>query len=539
MGALTAKASVAGPARPGVPGRESAGNGGGVCGKVLVFEVAGRLFAMELDRLEEIVADLAVTPVPRTPPFFLGLVNLRGGVIPLLDARSRLGCPAGRDEAGQCFVLVRADNRVLGLAVDRVRGIVEAGAARREALPGDPALGLTAGFAREALHVAGWHGLALVLDIDAVCRFSLTLPGPGTVAVARPAPAGSDAVRAGSRTAASQGGRLFTFEAGGLRLGLPLEALRRIVPYAAPAAPPHRRPGLLGYLDDNQRLTPIVDPIRLLRPAQARTYRPGFILFLALAGRPVGLAVEGLGRIIAWTPPVAAMDPASPVLDVVPDGGAGAPVFVLSPEALLGPDFLEGLDGAGALAVEAGQEAKGGASGLAGLPNAAPTDVYVRFGLGDETMALPMDRVREVSPVEALAPVPRAPRGIAGLLNLRGTIIPAMDLRQRLGLPGPRPEPDGQARILVAASGDGLCGLVVDRVYKPLSLARDRIAPLPAGCDAEVVRRFVLGAARVDGGRPLLLLDLDGVVGDDRPAPGPARASVLSNPREAGHADQA
>ncbi len=533
MGALTANASVAGPAR----------SGGDPCGKVLVFEVAGRLFAMALDRLEEIVADLVVTPVPRTPSFFLGLANLRGGIIPLLDARDRLGCPAGRDEIGQSFVLVRADNRVIGLAVDRVRGIVEAGATRREALPGDPGLGLTAGFAREALHVEGGRGLVLGLDIDAVCRFSLTSSGVGTSAVSRSAPAGSDTVRAFSRTADSQGGRLFTFTAGGLRLGLPLEALRRIVPYAAPVAPPHRQPGLLGYLDDNQRLTPIVDPIRLLRPTQATTApgsQPRFILFLALAGRPVGLAVAGLGNIIPWTPPVAAPDPASPVLDVVHDDGTGAPVFVLRPEALLGSDLLEAMnDGQGVLAAGAGQEAEGGPGGadaLAGRQHEAPTDVYVRFGLGDQTMVLPMDRVREVSPVEALAPVPRAPRGIAGLLNLRGTIIPAMDLRKRLGLPGPRPEPDGQARILVAASGQGLCGLIVDRVYKPLSLGRDQIAPLPAGCDAEAVRRFVLGAARVDGGRPMLLLDLDGVVGDDRPDPGPARASVLSNPREADHA---
>lgn len=540
MGALTAKASVAGR-----PGRESAGQAGDACGKMLVFEVAERLFAMELDRLEEIVADLAVTPVPRTPPFFLGLANLRGGVIPLLDARGRLGCPPGRDGSGQIVVLARADNRVLGLAVDRVRGIVEAGAARREALPSHAGLGLTSGFVREALHVAGGPGLVLVLDIDAVCRFSLTPSGVAASAVSRPAPAGSDAVRAGSRTTDSQGGRLFSFEAGGLRLGLPLEALRRIVPYAAPAAPPHPQPGLLGYLDDNRRLTPIVDPIRLLRPAQATTApagRPRFILFLALAGRPVGLAVESLGNIIPWTPPVAAPDPASPVLDVVHDDGTGAPVFVLAPQALLGPDRIESLDGEGALAAEAGQptgSGPAGASALAGRRHEAHTDVYVRFGLGDQTMALPMDRVREVSPVEALAPVPRAPRCIAGLLNLRGTIIPAMDLRERLGLPGPRPEPDGQARILVAASGRGLCALVVDRVYKPLSLGRDQIAPLPVGCDAQVVRRFVLGAARVDGGRPMLLLDLDGVVGDDRPDPGPARASVLSNPREAGHAHQA
>ena len=516
--------------------------------KVLVFETAGRLFAIPLDRLEEIVEDLAVTPVPRTPPFFLGLGNLRGGIVPLLDVRGRLGWPAA-DDRPRRYVLVRANQAVTGLAVDRVRGMLAPGDFCAEPLPRHGDLGLRRGFAALALHTAADGAVILGLDVDALCRVALATREGTAPAASRFSPSATGQAGDAAR-AAGRGDRLFSFEAAGARLALPLETLRRIMPYTPPAAPPDRGPGLLGLVCDKERLVPVFDPKVLLdagESAPCSGQRPGFILLLDLAGHSVGLAVDRLDGILDWpgddAARAAAREPEALFLDVVGDGGPGGPVFVLCPESLFGRAARD--------APQACGEGTAAAIGAPPSPEAvAPSradgdacELFIRFGVGDETLALPMECLREVSPVEAIVPVPRVPDAVAGLLNLRGTIIPAMNLRTRLGLPGP-PAGTGrgeQARILVTAMGGQLCGLVVDRVLRPLRLGRGAIGPVPETCLSGRGPRFVRGVAKAEDGRPVLILDAASVIGtgvDDQAARERRTpdAAVRAQKREDGHA---
>ena len=131
--------------------------------------------------------------------------------------------------------------------------------------------------------------------------------------------------------------------------------------------------------------------------------------------------------------------------------------------------------------------------------------------LADEHYGLDIARVFEIIRNQPITPVPRAPSFVKGVINLRGRIIPVVDLRGRFGMP--EAEPTKETRIVVAESASTRVGLIVDSVSEVLLLPIDSVEVTPgvaAGADAEYLR----GIAKL-GDRLVLLLELDGLFGLD------------------------
>jgi purine-binding chemotaxis protein CheW len=129
---------------------------------------------------------------------------------------------------------------------------------------------------------------------------------------------------------------------------------------------------------------------------------------------------------------------------------------------------------------------------------------YLGFLLEGELYGVRLDQLREVAPLGRLRRLPGAPRGVAGLVNLRGEILCALDTRALLDLPSAA---SGAPAYLVVLRGfDEPLALVVDAVADIYSLDPEQIEPPPATWPAERAARFA-GMARVADGI-MGLLDL-------------------------------
>ena len=124
------------------------------------------------------------------------------------------------------------------------------------------------------------------------------------------------------------------------------------------------------------------------------------------------------------------------------------------------------------------------------------------FTIDGRIAALPIDSVREILREPLVTPVPLAPEGVAGVINVRGTIVTAVDLRHRLGF-GPVEAHD----CLLLRNGDEVVGALVDAVGDVVEIhgaEHHEVPPtVPAG-----LRRFARSAVDVDG-QLVLLLDVD------------------------------
>jgi purine-binding chemotaxis protein CheW len=130
--------------------------------------------------------------------------------------------------------------------------------------------------------------------------------------------------------------------------------------------------------------------------------------------------------------------------------------------------------------------------------------------LGGERYGLSIDAVYEIIRLQPITEVPQAPAFVEGVINLRGRIIPVVDLASRFGLAGA--ERGKSSRIVVAAAGGTRVGLVVDGVSEVLMVdeaAVESTPPVAAGLDAAYMR----GIAKL-GDRLVILLELDALFGD-------------------------
>lgn len=137
-------------------------------------------------------------------------------------------------------------------------------------------------------------------------------------------------------------------------------------------------------------------------------------------------------------------------------------------------------------------------------PDTATTVQQLTFSLAGEEYGIDILAVREIRGWTRVTRIPQAPPHVLGVLNLRGTVLPVIDLRLRFGLE--KVAHDANTALIVVAQGPRLFGLVVDAVDEVIDLAPATIQPLPA-MGAIAAARYLSGLAS-HAGRTLLLLDL-------------------------------
>jgi purine-binding chemotaxis protein CheW len=151
---------------------------------------------------------------------------------------------------------------------------------------------------------------------------------------------------------------------------------------------------------------------------------------------------------------------------------------------------------------------------------------YLTFTLQNESFGIDVLKVREIIRNHAITAVPQMPAHILGVINLRGKIIPVMDLRQRFAFP--RQADTGQTCVVVvqvkAAEGKAMCmGLVVDSVEEVIYLNANEIEETPE-FGGQVETEYILGMAKIKG-IVKALLDIDKVIGGGSAAVNNAAAS--------------
>ena len=128
----------------------------------------------------------------------------------------------------------------------------------------------------------------------------------------------------------------------------------------------------------------------------------------------------------------------------------------------------------------------------------------VGFRIGNETYGVRIGSVREIVRVPEITSVPSAPDLVEGVINLRGKIIPVMDLRKRFG--SAAPQPDKKNRILVVELENKLVGLIVSAASEVLKIPPSEIES-PGSVFAEGESNFVTGVGKLKG-RLIILLDI-------------------------------
>jgi purine-binding chemotaxis protein CheW len=464
----------------------------------LTFRVDGRLYAVPAGEVSEVIRTPAVARVPQAPKGLMGLANLRGAVLPVASARGLLGLPerpASPDN--RCIVLT--GGAPVALAVDSIGGLVAVEAARIETRQAE--LSAEAGEAISgAFQPQGRSDVAKILDVRRLLASAFVLRPRAE----RP-PAFEAAATALSADQAQDRQQLVTFDVAGQTYGLSLDEVREIIP--APqsiAAVPRSESVVLGVTAYRDSLLPLLSLRGLLGFAGvAGEDGRDKVVVTTVGGALVGLVADRMRAIVAADP--ALIEPTPPMLAARTGGearvkaiyrgeGGRRLVSILAPEQLFREDVMQRLG-------EGGE-----AAAVSGPAVAASEQLqFLVFRLGDDEFGLPIETVDEVARAPAqVTRVPKTPKFLEGVINLRGQVLPVIDQRRRFDMP---PSDNLEARRLIVLRTDRhRAGVIVDSVSEVLRSRQDAIEEAP-DLTGEATR-LVRGVINLEAaGRIILLLD--------------------------------
>jgi purine-binding chemotaxis protein CheW len=140
---------------------------------------------------------------------------------------------------------------------------------------------------------------------------------------------------------------------------------------------------------------------------------------------------------------------------------------------------------------------------------------YLTFALGEEEFGIGILRVKEIIGMMPFTPIPRTPEFVKGVINLRGKVIPVLDLRLKFGMP-PTEYDDRTCIVVVEVSNDEgkmAVGLVVDKVNEVSNVKEEDVEETPSfGVSLDTA--YIRGMAKFQG-TVKILLDIDRVITDE------------------------
>ncbi|MEV0565981.1 chemotaxis protein CheW [Dactylosporangium sp. NPDC050588] len=481
----------------------------------VTFDMAAERYAFPMSRVQEIIRMPSVVKVPLGPPSLEGLANLRGRVLPVVSLRRC--CDLEQTAHDETTRVVVVDSGVpLGFVVDRVASVISVD-------PGavEPAESVQATVSSDVLVgvIKSDDGaMTSILDVD-------ELIGAQFAGVAAAARAGSDTASAAARedgqAADDDDGddtlELVSFAVEGQEYALPIDQVQEIV--QAPESVshvPNAASKVLGVMDLRGRLLPVVSMRRVFGLPVADLEPQNRIVVVSLDGGVVGVVMDTVREVlrvphelVAPLPGVvAAGGRATEVESVCRLEGGKRLVSVLSVNRMFdSPEVRRELqqrqDGEPLPEQTEEQEMADDGRG--------DEELFVVFRLDEEEYAVDVDAVQEIIRVpETLIHVPKTYNFVEGLVNLRGTVLPVVDLRTRLGVP--RAARDERQRIIVLILGGLRTGFIVDSVAEVARVPRAALEPAPelSAEQAKVVSRV---ANLYQQHRMLLLVQVNQLLG--------------------------
>jgi purine-binding chemotaxis protein CheW len=481
----------------------------------VTFSVAGEMFAVPMGPVQEIIRVPDVARLPLAPAALDGLANLRGRVLPIINLRRLFGCEA-REHDDATRALVINLGQPLGFVVDRVASVVSVEPGEIE--PADTIQSIVAAdYLTGVIQRQGVDGAKeMLLTVDFARLVEGQFSGIAASADGRGANAGADdgLLAADDDAGASDELRLVSFSVAAQEYALDITEVQEIVQMPAllsvlPNAPSH----VMGVMSLRDRLLPLVSLRRLFGlPSDERGEQQRIVVTTLPGGLHVGLVTDAVKEVMSV--PRAQAEPMPAALGddgglrefssiCRLDGGKRLVSIIATDSLLRVPRLGEALAGAGAGAASRQEQALNANDDEAAATAADDDMQVVIFRLGAEEFGVPIMSVQEIVRVpESLTRVPKTPAFVEGVINLRGTVLPVIDQRSRLGLGG-IDRNEGQ-RIMVYLLRGMRTGFIVDSVAEVLRIPRGHVSPAPTLSDEQ--SRLIGRVANLDGGKRLVML---------------------------------
>jgi purine-binding chemotaxis protein CheW len=444
----------------------------------VTFIAGDEVFAADMVPVKEIIRVPQVVRVPLAPNALEGLANLRGKVLPIISLRRLFGFPElPHDDSTRALVV--DVGQPLGFVVDRVSSVVGVDASHIEDV-GSIKTTVNTEMLSSLIKDVGGHAMIMVLDFAKLIEREFS-----QIAAISKNTSAAGAVQASAQSDEEDSSdelQLVSFDVDGQEYAIAIEDVQEIV--QVPEAiihVPRSDSHVLGVMTLRSRLLPLVNLRSMFALPHRDLDEKSRIVVLTMGGVSVGVVVDAVSEVLRVSKSGVDALPAmlaregnlAEVTSICRLDNGKRLVSIVTARNLFGHSVIKE-----ALSAVNESELDSNREDTKQDDNLDDDEQVVIFRLDKEEFGAPIASVQEIVRVpEQLIRVPKAPSFVEGVINLRGTVLPVIDLRLRLGLK--QVERTDRQRIMVFLISDVRTGFIVDQVAEVLRIPKAAIEPAP------------------------------------------------------------
>jgi purine-binding chemotaxis protein CheW len=577
--------------------------------QIVMFRIGKESFGAKIERVKEIIRYPSITTIPRAPDFLAGITNLRGQVLPVIDARVMLGIDIKDITESTRILVIDSHNSQTGIIVDSVNGVISLEEATIEPPPPAIELEIDAKYVKNIIKRRNTDSLIMELDIDLITSFKTSQAKEHRESLF----GSKESSNLEEIKESVKESQLVTFIISDEEYSFPIESVREVLRVGYITEVPEVQPYVLGVLSVRDTLLPVIDIRKLFNlPSLAediKTELDNFdrmhtvwlrditnalttgatltdelnlencdfgkwledfrtsseelarliqstrydhielhrrvkevnkdelnqlgerlsidiekikdaietavkedqkILVVEIKGLPVGFLVDRMQQVIRVSdklieppPSVLATERTKNLKGILKLDEGKRLVLILDEEKLIDIREIEKIEKQDVTLEEDTDR------------EVSIDEIQViTFRVGNEEFGIDIESVREINRLDKITSIPRSPSFIKGIMNLRGNVIPVIDLRERFCLE--RTEYTEAKRVIIVEIGNKLTGLLVDSVSEVLRISKRDIESPPEIIETDVNMEFIRAIGKTNGGnRIILIIDVEKILNSE------------------------
>ena len=472
-----------------------------VANEFVTFLIAREVFAINMAPVQEIIRVPEIVKVPKSPPSLMGLANLRGKVLPIINLRKVFGLEEKTiDESTRVIVIDLG--QTLGFLVDNVSSVIDVDETKIETSSEIKSI-VKSDFLKGVIKDIAKFKMVMILDIEKVIEreFSEILQGSSKeYEITSKEQSTEEEILTDER-------QLVSFTVSDEEYAIPIENIQEIVQIPEHITKvPNSEQSILGIMNLRDKILPLASLRRLFGFPEEQLTEQSRIVVLSMGNLSVGIVVDSVKEVLRV--PESVIEPVPSIIlkdekdfeitEICRLNEGKRLVSIISASNLFKhKDIKEALS---SLETEQSIEEK-----KENEETLEEEEQFVVFKLDEQEYAVPIETVQEIVRIpEGLTHVPKTPDFVEGVINLRGNVLPVIDLRKRFDLQ--EKQRDEHQRIMVFVIDNISVGFIVDSVNEVLKIPKSVIQKSPE-LSAEQAKIFTRVANLEKQGRIIQIIE--------------------------------
>lgn len=475
--------------------------------QLVTFYLGDDEFGADIMHVKEIVRVPEITRVPNALDYIEGACNLRGNVLPIIDGRARFNMEKKEKDENSRVLVIDVNGRATGVIVDRVSEVIRVSTLDTEEPP-HIVKNVETDYLHGIVKLDNGNRLIMLLDIvRAVNGDEVTKP-PTNEKDTKGEPLLKN--RDDSTSDAASDEQLVSFLLGKEEYSIGIMQVKEIIRVPEMMKVPNCEAYVDGVVSIRNHLLPIINLRSYFGMESKEITDHTRVLVVDMGGFTAGMIVDKVSEVLRvpagmiQPPPKFSAQSGEQLKGVAKLDNGKRLIMMLEPSKIISADAYRMIS-----------ELKGSSMESDGVKSIErqimDEEQLVAFKIDHEEYGIKINEVQEINRMTEVTKIPRAPYYIDGIVNLRGNIIPVLDLRKFFGL-SDKGTTDA-TRIIIVDSAGVKTGIIVDSVSEVLRFEKVLIESPPELLSNGIDSSYVEGVGKLDDGkRMVLILRLDKVL---------------------------